>query len=184
MKSEIENLAYEFARYWHDGQFRNDNITPYIVHPISVVGLLKSWGVGDSETIAAAYLHDLLEDTEVNEEQIRKVFGLNILNKVKKLTHSKDVSKNQYMENIAKDADLYVSLIKYADRLCNVVDFLVDGNKKYAFIYFHKADIIFNRLSSERNKLGKIFDNLLKDKKSLENIFKYIQKDEKNEKRN
>lgn len=184
MKNDIESFAYEFARKWHEGYFRNDNKTPYIIHPITVVDTLKHWGVGDSETIAAAYLHDLLEDTSVKESEIRQVFGLNVINKVKKLTYDKSVPKDEYLKNIAKDSDLYVSLIKYADRLCNVIDFLVDGNEKYAFVYFHKADVIFNRLSSDRKKLGKIFDNLAKDKRAIDEIFKEIRKGDKHEKGN
>lgn len=176
MKNDIENFAYEFAKKWHNGYYRKDNKTPYIVHPVSVVSTLKSWGVGDNETIVAAYLHDLLEDTNVNESEIRQIFGSNVINKVKKLTYDKSIPKDDYMKQIAKDADIYVSVIKYADRLCNVIDFLVDGNNEYAFVYFHKADIIFNRLRSERNKLGKIYYNIVQDRKAIEQIFNEIQK--------
>lgn len=177
MKSEIEKLAYDFAKKWHEGYYRNDNITPYIVHPISVVSTLRAWGVGDSEVIAAAYLHDLLEDTKVKESELRQVFGLNVLMKVKKLTKNEKIPKDEYMNEIAKDADVYVSLIKYADRISNVIDFLVDGKEEYAYEYYHKADAIYNRLSSERKALGKIFDNLRDDKEALDTIFETIKKD-------
>lgn len=172
MKSNIEQIALEFARKWHKGQYRKDNITPYINHPVDVVSLLKEWGVNDNASIAAAYLHDLLEDTNVKEATIRQVFGPNILNKVKKLTKEENQNKEEYIKNIAKDSDIYVLLIKYADRISNTLDFILDGNFDWGEKYFHKADVIYNRLKSESKVLGKILPKVIKDHNEVLKIFK------------
>ena len=65
--------AFNFAYELHEGQTRKSG-EPYIAHPIAVAGLLRSLG-GDSITIAAGFLHDVVEDTEVSPEEIEERFG-------------------------------------------------------------------------------------------------------------
>ena len=60
--------AAEFARKAHEGGFRRDKKTPYIVHPADVVARLKSWGITDEDILSAAWLHDTVEDTELTEK--------------------------------------------------------------------------------------------------------------------
>lgn len=67
--------AMEFATKAHEGQFRKGTKRPYIVHPVEV-GDIVSTMTGDEEVIAAAILHDTIEDCpQVTEEILRKEFG-------------------------------------------------------------------------------------------------------------
>lgn len=66
--------ALQFAAEWHDQQYRKGTQTPYVVHPMAVAFLLRSYGY--SETIQiAGLLHDVVEDTECSFEQIEEAFG-------------------------------------------------------------------------------------------------------------
>lgn len=68
--------AFNFAYQLHEGQTRKSG-EPYIAHPIAVATLLRSLG-GDSVTIAAGFLHDVVEDTEVTPEEIESMFGMQV----------------------------------------------------------------------------------------------------------
>ena len=65
--------AYELAEKSHTGQTR-DSGEPYITHPVAVAFILLELGM-DTDTICAALLHDVVEDTEVTLEELKKMFG-------------------------------------------------------------------------------------------------------------
>src|SRR5690606_28213744 len=65
--------AYEAAKAAHEGQFRSSG-EPYILHPIQVAGILAELQM-DPSTVAAGFLHDVVEDTDVSREDIIRVFG-------------------------------------------------------------------------------------------------------------
>ena len=65
--------AYEVAEKAHEGQFRTSG-DPYITHPIAVASILLDYCM-DTDTICAALLHDVVEDTEVALDELRKKFG-------------------------------------------------------------------------------------------------------------
>ncbi|WP_027414936.1 RelA/SpoT family protein [Aneurinibacillus terranovensis] len=126
---DIEFLvrAYEFAKDAHGGQVRKSG-EPYIIHPIAVAGILINLQM-DAVTVAAAFLHDVVEDTEVTSEQIEKEFGHEVallVEGVTKLGRIKFKSKEQQQaENhrkmfLAMARDLRVMMIKLADRLHNM----------------------------------------------------------------
>lgn len=69
MKMTLKELANNIAWEAHNGQFRRDGFTAYIAHPARVAQRLKN---EDEEVIAAAWLHDVLEDTKVTVEQLRE----------------------------------------------------------------------------------------------------------------
>ncbi|MFN3369885.1 MAG: HD domain-containing protein, partial [Thermus sp.] len=73
--AEIEafNRAYAFSARAHAGQFRKDG-EPYITHPLAVAEILAGWNM-DGQTLVAALLHDVVEDTGVTREQIAADFG-------------------------------------------------------------------------------------------------------------
>ena len=76
--------AFEFAYQLHRGQMRASG-DPYIAHPVAVAGLLRSLG-GDSAMIAAGFLHDVVEDTEVTVEEIEAAFGPEVRHLVEGVT--------------------------------------------------------------------------------------------------
>ena len=69
--------AYDFARDAHRNQKRASG-EPYFIHPCAVAEILVDLGL-DAETIAAALLHDVIEDTPVTEEDVRREFGEGVL---------------------------------------------------------------------------------------------------------
>ena len=75
--------ARETATRLHQGQKRKDGISPYIVHPLSVVTILEKY-TKDEDTICAAWLHDTLEDSKAYDyERLEKDFGKQIAGIVK-----------------------------------------------------------------------------------------------------
>ncbi len=124
--SSIEE-AYRFAKEAHKDQKRESG-EPYIVHPLNVALILTDFNV-DKETYIAAFLHDVLEDTDTSPEEIKEKFGETVLflvQGVTKLKHIKNVSTEEAkLENLrrmllAMASDVRVVLIKLADRLHNM----------------------------------------------------------------
>lgn len=76
--------AFDFAYQLHKGQYRKSG-EAYIAHPVAVAKLLKDLG-GDSEMIAAGFLHDVVEDTDTTPEQIEELFGKNVRQLVEAVT--------------------------------------------------------------------------------------------------
>ncbi|MGB5915092.1 MAG: HD domain-containing protein, partial [Phormidesmis sp.] len=119
--------AFEFAYQLHKGQMRASG-DPYIAHPVAVAGLLRSLG-GDSAMIAAGFLHDVVEDTEVSADEIEVLFGAEVRHLVEGVTKlSKfnfESKKEQQAENfrrmfLAMAKDIRVIVVKLADRLHNM----------------------------------------------------------------
>lgn len=121
--------AYEFARKAHKGQFRKDNKTPYILHPLKAAQILTKLHV-DEDTLIAAILHDVPEDTEKSLRDIEKNFGkkiaflVNGITKLSKVYYRHDMAERQ-IESLKKllihsAKDPRVILIKLADRLHNM----------------------------------------------------------------
>ena len=119
--------AFEFAYQLHEGQLRASG-EPYIAHPVAVAGLLRDLG-GSSVMIAAGFLHDVVEDTEVTSEEIESRFGVEVrrlVEGVTKLSKFNFSSKTERQaENfrrmfLAMAADIRVIVVKLADRLHNM----------------------------------------------------------------
>ena len=130
-KSETElarvRAAYEFAAAAHQGQKR-DSGEDYIQHPVEVAAIVYDLGM-DTVSIEAALLHDVVEDTDIDIEKIKKLFGAEVallVDGVTKLSRLAFQSKQeQQMENLRKmflamTQDLRVIIIKLADRLHNM----------------------------------------------------------------
>ncbi len=119
--------AFDFAVAAHDGQVRKDG-SPYVTHAIAAAEIAGEMGL-DDESIMAALLHDVLEDTDVTHEELEKEFGADvadIVEGVTKLTRVQYSSLEEaQMENLRKmllamAKDIRVILIKLADRLHNM----------------------------------------------------------------
>ena len=119
--------AFAMAVEGHGDQLRKDG-TPFITHPIAAAVIVLEMGL-DEDSLIAALLHDVLEDTSVTAEEIQREFGpsvLIIVEGVTKLTRVQYTSKEEeQMENLRKmllsmAKDIRVILIKFADRLHNM----------------------------------------------------------------
>jgi GTP diphosphokinase / guanosine-3',5'-bis(diphosphate) 3'-diphosphatase len=124
---ELLNRAYVYAMRAHGTQKRASG-DPYFMHPIAVAAILTDLKLDDA-TIAAALLHDTIEDTEATKEEITRLFGEQIAELVDGLTKLKKldlVSKRaEQAENLRKlllaiTKDVRVLLVKLADRLHNM----------------------------------------------------------------
>jgi GTP pyrophosphokinase len=119
--------VYELADQAHEGQRRASGES-YIEHPLAVAGILADLEM-DRQTIAAALLHDVVEDTSITTEQVAAAFGdeiANLVDGVTKLTRIPYQSKEEaQVENLRKmfmamAKDIRVIIIKLADRLHNM----------------------------------------------------------------
>jgi GTP pyrophosphokinase len=119
--------AYDFAKKAHENQKRASG-EEYFTHPCAVAQILVDLGL-DSATIAAAFLHDVIEDTPVSEGDIKKDFGEEVLELVKGVTklekiefksHEEEQAENFRKIFVAMAKDIRVIIIKLADRLHNM----------------------------------------------------------------
>lgn len=126
----IINKAFEVAKKQHGGQLRRSG-EPYIIHPIAVADILVNFGM-DYQSLVAALLHDVVEDTDYTLDELKAEFGGEVavlVDGVTKLGHlqlsEKDSREEQQAENISKmllamSKDIRVIVIKLADRLHNM----------------------------------------------------------------
>ena len=128
-EEEIDDIVrtYEFAANMHKEQFRKSG-EPYIIHPINVAIILTSI-YADSDTIKAALLHDVLEDTDCTDEQMEELFGKEVTKLVQGVTKLSKIhfsTENEYLIDYYKkiivgiSEDVRVIIIKLADRLHNM----------------------------------------------------------------
>jgi GTP diphosphokinase / guanosine-3',5'-bis(diphosphate) 3'-diphosphatase len=127
MDADLICRAFEFAYHLHQGQYRASG-EPYIIHPVAVAGLLRDLG-GGSAMIAAGFLHDIVEDTDVTPTQLEQHFGPEVrvlVEGVTKLSKFNFSSKTERQaENfrrmfLAMADDIRVIVVKLADRLHNM----------------------------------------------------------------
>ncbi|MEK7299175.1 MAG: HD domain-containing protein, partial [Candidatus Margulisiibacteriota bacterium] len=119
--------AYEFAKRAHEGQLRKSG-DDYITHPLQVAYILADLEQ-DAATISAALLHDTIEDSDVNKQDIVDAFGADVYTLVEGVTKLGQIhfesKEEKQAENfrkmfLAMAKDLRVVLIKLADRLHNM----------------------------------------------------------------
>ncbi len=127
--SQVDQVrrAYYYAEQAHEGQNRRSG-EPYVTHPLAVAGILSEMRL-DAQSLMAAMLHDVIEDTAVSKQDLSEQFGdavAELVDGVSKLTRIEFQSKaEQQAENFQKMAlamakDIRVILVKLADRLHNM----------------------------------------------------------------
>lgn len=137
--NEIVCKAFEFAYRLHEGQYRKSG-EPYINHPIAVAGLLRYLG-SEGAVVAAGFLHDVIEDTEVTLEELESHFGSEVRQLVEGVTKLSKFNFSNKTERQAENfrrmflamaKDIRVIVVKLADRLHNMrtLEFLPDHKRR------------------------------------------------------
>ena len=161
--------AAHFAAEKHRDQRRKDkHASPYIIHPISVaLAITQIGGVDDPEILAAALLHDTLEDTETTPEELEAEFGKKVCEYVLDVsddkTLPKDERKRRQIEH-AKKISKGAALIKLGDKISNVTDVINNPPEDW--------DI--NRRKEYLDWAEKVIENCPKVNDRMENKFQEI----------
>jgi len=158
--------AVEFAAQKHRMQRRKDeDASPYINHPIALMHVLCiDGGVTDPTILAAAALHDTIEDTETTREELEAEFGSAVAQLVVEMTDDKSLPKAErkrlqieHAPHTSQDA----TLVKLADKICNLRD-MVSPPQGWSLErqreYFDWAKAVVDRLPCVNGKLVVLFE--------------------------
>ena len=158
--------ALQFAAHKHRDQRRKDEeASPYINHPIQVAYILVQADVEDPIVLAAALLHDTIEDTKTTHDEIEIVFGHEIANIVSECSDNKSLDKlerKQAQVDKAAHVSTRAKLVKLADKIANVSD--IDGAPPAGWSlerkreYFDWAKRVVDQMRGVHPKLEARFD--------------------------
>lgn len=117
--------AFEVATAAHAHQRRKGDDSPYMIHPLTVAGIVRAAGM-DAAAVAAALLHDVVEDTPITLDALRSRFDPRVVELVEAMTEHKDTvgyerRKDEHREQIER-AGTDAALIYAADKLANLRD--------------------------------------------------------------
>jgi (p)ppGpp synthase/HD superfamily hydrolase len=156
--------AFDLAQEKHFYQYRKFSNEPYFTHPSRVADIVARF-TKDKDVIAAAYLHDTLEDTKTSYEELDAIFGKKITSLVQELTSVKKdlvkIGKPQYLLNKMQKMSSDALLIKSADRLDNVSDFR-KASEKFRKKYIEETYYIIKNLKRSLSSSQKqIFSEII-----------------------
>jgi guanosine-3',5'-bis(diphosphate) 3'-pyrophosphohydrolase len=155
--------AVEFAAQKHRMQRRKDSdASPYINHPIALMHVLcLDGGVSDPLVLAAAALHDTIEDTETTEDELRTTFGEEIARIVVEMTDDKSLPKDErkrlqieHAHRMSREG----ALVKLVDKICNLRD--VAANPPLGWSLERQAEY-FDWAKTVVDGLPRVSENLL-----------------------
>ena len=160
--------AARFASQKHNGQFRKGAAQhPYINHPIEVADLMATVGeVDDVDVLAAALLHDTVEDCGVKPEEIRDLFGEAVAKYVIEVTDDKTLPKPRRKELQIEHAPHLspgAKTIKLADKISNfrdILDFPPDWEMDRRHKYIEWGEKVVAGLRGANGKLEERFDEM------------------------
>lgn len=159
--------AAEFAADRHRRQRRKDvHATPYINHPLALARLLSNeGGVEDPEILAAALLHDTIEDTNTTATELRELFGERVAAIVDEVTDDPDLMyEERKRRQIQRAAHLSreAKLVKLADKTCNLRDVADNPPREWTLMrrreYFAWACEVVEGLRGVHPALEAVFD--------------------------
>lgn len=145
---DILDRAIIFAVKAHEGQLRKDG-TPFILHPLEDAVIVNTM-TNDKEILAAAVLHDTVEDTAVTPEEIKENFGERVYELVMHETENKRpaippeetwrIRKEESLASLAQSNNPAVKMLWLGDKLSNM--------RAFHRQYIEKGDVIFNRFNN------------------------------------
>ena len=159
--------ALAFAAERHSRQRRKDvDASPYINHPIALANVLANEaGIDNAEVLAAAVLHDTLEDTETTVADLDAAFGPRICRIVLEVTDDKTLAKavrKQLQIDLAPQLSHEAKLVKLADKICNLRDVATIPPAGWPLerrqAYFDWARQVVDRMRGSHAVLEAIFD--------------------------
>ena len=161
--------ALDFAARKHKDQRRKGcDAVPYINHPIDLVTLLwQKGGVRDEVVIAAALLHDTVEDTDTSFEELQRDFGPEICEVVAEVTDDKRLPKaerKQQQIDHAPHLTPRARLVKLADKIANLTDMIVappanwSNKRKYEYVQWGKR--VIDPIRGTHSELENLFDEV------------------------
>ncbi len=158
--------ALAFAAYKHRLQRRKDpEASPYINHPIALAHVLANAGITNARILAAAILHDTIEDTETSYEELRERFGKTVAGVVREVSDDKTLPKAERKRlqiEHAEERSRRARLFKLADKICNVRDVASNPPRDWPLArrreYFDWAKSVVDRIRGTNPKLEKAFD--------------------------
>ena len=171
MSNPLILKAAHFAAHKHRDQRRKDKeVSPYINHPISVANIISEIGnIEDPEVLAAALLHDTIEDTETTVEELIDNFGEKVRSLVQEVTDDKTLPKlerKQRQIDHAKEISGDAALIKLGDKISNVTDITNtppanwDNGRREE--YFNWAEKVIGNCPKVNEKLENYFAEVIK----------------------
>ena len=160
MSKKLES-AELFAKDKHSGMTRDDSKTPYWKHCEGIVNRLKNLGITDEDVLCAAWLHDIIEDTDATFDDIEQRFGSQVAVMVLSLSKDPKLSKKekerQYIEQL-KNAPWQAQLIKLCDIASNLKDMKDSAwskskKKKYVKKKLYNLNVIKQGLTQNKTKV-------------------------------
>ncbi|SFH97985.1 HD domain-containing protein [Planctomicrobium piriforme] len=141
----------------HDGQVRKYTGRPYITHPMRVAGQVTLHKIATDELIAAAWLHDVVEDCNVSLGNIHDAFGPQVASAVGWLTnpskgsHLPRAERKEWDRRHATEAPHYAQVMKLIDRLDNLWE--IDPADKFATLYCKESSLLVDAIGYADTKL-------------------------------
>ena len=163
MKNKL-NLAKKYAIKQHKGQYRKNQKTPYWHHLRDVVNNLEMMGITDESILCAGWLHDVIEDTSFDFDDVSKDFGKKTAQIISDVTKETRLPKIQQERNYLKqlsDSSWQSKVVKLADILANISDLKnseLNGSQKIVQVKY------------KIKYLGAIKSGLIKNKNKIPNL--------------
>lgn len=161
--------AVSFAARAHQGQFRHDGATPYASHPFRVCLIVREiFGVADQRALVAAILHDTIEDTKTDFDDVAEQFGEEIAGWVATLSKDKRLKETEREEAYVaglREAPWQVQVCKLGDVYDNLLDARTSDAKKRSTA-LRNARRYLDALKSDRPEVDrrwKLVSDLLAD---------------------
>jgi guanosine-3',5'-bis(diphosphate) 3'-pyrophosphohydrolase len=154
--------AFSFAARAHAGQFRNDGKTPYVSHPMRVAMTVRDvFGCDDEICLAAAALHDVIEDTPTDFDDLEECFGIEVAHCVAALTKEmrlREPERERAYDAALREADWRAKLVKLADTYDNLCDLSSPGKQKKVIGLCRRAIAIALPAMSEHEAVGRAIE--------------------------